>query len=121
MLFGLFLVIPVVEIAIFIVVGNQIGLWPTVALVLASAAVGSTLVAQQGRTTWLRLRAELVGGSFPGKTLAHAAMILVAGAFLLTPGFLTDALGIALLFPPVREWIRKTILRRYRDRWIVIP
>jgi UPF0716 protein FxsA len=60
-------------------------------------------------------------GTVPTRSLAHAAMILVAGALLLTPGFLTDAVGFALLVPRVREALRTWVVRRYRDRWIVVP
>ena len=120
LLFLAFLVTPLVEIALLVLIGQQIGLGPTLVLVIITAVVGSYLVSRQGRDTWLQLRADLTAGALPGKTLAHGAMILVAGALLLTPGFLTDAIGFALLIPPVREAVRRWFVRRYRDRWIVL-
>ncbi len=116
-----FLVVPVVEIALFFWVGQMIGFWPTLAIVVATAFLGSTLVAHQGRETWLRVRLDMAEGTVPTRSLAHAAMILVAGALLLTPGFLTDVVGFALLVPRVREALRTWVVRRYRDRWIVVP
>lgn len=119
-LFLAFLIIPIVEIALFLAVGQSIGIGPTILIVLVTAVAGSYLVARQGRETWFRLTGEFAEGTFPAESLAHGAMILVAGALLLTPGFLTDAVGFALLFPPVREFIRIKVLERYRDRWIVV-
>lgn len=116
-----FLVVPLVEIALLFWIGQMIGFWPTLAIVIATAFLGSTLVARQGRETWLQVRLDMAEGTVPAKSLAHAAMILVAGALLLTPGFLTDAVGFALLVPQVREFLRTWLVRRYRDRWIVIP
>ena len=120
-LLGAFLVVPVVEIVLFIVVGRYIGLAATIAIVLATAVLGSWLVARQGRETLARFGSEMGEGRFPASTMAHGGMILVAGALLLTPGFLTDAVGFVLLLPPVREWIRLAVTRRYRDRWTVVP
>ena len=120
-LLAAFIVVPLVEIALFFWIGQAIGFWPTLAIVIATAVLGSTLVAHQGRETWLQARLEMAEGVVPGRSLAHGAMILIAGALLLTPGFLTDAVGFALLVPPVREALRMWVLRRYRDRWIVVP
>lgn len=119
-LFLAFLIIPIVEIALFLAIGRSIGVGPTILIVLVTAVAGSYLVARQGRQTWERLTSEFTEGTFPAKSLAHGAMILVAGALLLTPGFLTDAVGFVLLFSPVREFIRLKVLARYRDRWIVV-
>jgi UPF0716 protein FxsA len=119
-LFLAFLIIPIVEIALFLAIGRSIGVGPTILIVLVTAVAGSYLVARQGRQTWDRLTREFTEGTFPAKSLAHGAMILVAGVLLLTPGFLTDAVGFALLFSPVREFIRLKVLARYRDRWIVV-
>lgn len=116
-----FLVVPLVEIALLFWVGQMIGFWATLALVILTAFLGSTLVSRQGRETYLQVRLELAEGTVPSRSLAHGAMILVAGALLLTPGFLTDAVGFALLVPQVREALRTWFVRRYRDRWVVIP
>lgn len=116
-----FIVVPVIEIVLFVVVGQAIGLGPTIAIILVTAIIGSWLVARQGRHTWQRLRAQVVAGELPAATLAHGGMILVAGALLLTPGFVTDSVGFALLVPPVRERIRVLVVDRYRNRWTVVP
>jgi UPF0716 protein FxsA len=113
-------VVPVIEIALFVMVGRYIGLGPTIAIVLITAMLGSWLVARQGRQTWVRFRSQLAAGELPAATLAHGAMILVAGALLLTPGFLTDAVGFTLMVPAAREGIRIFATRRYRDRWTVV-
>lgn len=120
-LLALFLVVPVVEIALFVFVGGRIGLGPTLAIVVLTAVIGSWLVAHQGSRTWLEFQTQLARGELPAAPLAHGAMILVAGALLLTPGFLTDLVGFALLVPAVRETIRVRVVSRYRDRWQVVP
>jgi UPF0716 protein FxsA len=113
MLLAGFVAVPVVEIALFVVVGRRIGVLPTVGIVLLTALIGASLVSRQGRGAIEAVRAELVAGRFPGPQLAHGAMILVAGALLLTPGFLTDAVGFSLLVPAVRELVRRWAVRRY--------
>jgi UPF0716 protein FxsA len=102
-LLALFIVVPIVEITIFIQVGGWIGLWPTIGLVILTALAGSALVRAQGLGTLRRLQASLAEGRDPMGPIAHGALILVAGVLLLTPGFFTDAVGIALLLPPVRS------------------
>lgn len=118
-LFAVFTVIPLVEVVLFIVVGSRIGVAWTVVLVLSTAVVGAALVARQGRATLLRARADLIEGRFPAGALAHGVMILIAGALLLTPGFLTDAVGFALLVPGVREVLRRWVVARFRPEQII--
>jgi UPF0716 protein FxsA len=101
-LFLAFLMVPVLEIALFIQVGGWIGLWPTLAIVVLTAVLGAWLVRTQGRMAMGQLRRSFSELDDPTVPLAHGAMILVAGALLLTPGFFTDAIGFALLMPPVR-------------------
>ncbi len=105
-----FIAIPLIEIALFIQVGGLIGVWPTLAIVLLTAVAGSALMRSQGLATLDRLRAALNRMDDPSEPLAHGAMILFGGALLLTPGFFTDALGLALMLPPVRvaafRWVR---------------
>lgn len=119
-LFAGFVIVPVIEIVLFYYVGTWIGIWPTLALVILTAFVGSWLVSRQGRATWLEFRREITAGEIPTKTIVHGAMILVAGALLLTPGFLTDVVGLLLLVPGVREGLRRWGTNRLRSRWIVI-
>ena len=120
LLFIAFVVVPIVEIAILVAFAEAFGVWLTVGLVLLTAFLGSWLVSLQGRSTLIQVREQLNSGRLPGAALAHGAMILIAGAFLLTPGLLTDAVGFLLLVPAVREMIRKWLLNRYVDRWTVV-
>ncbi|MCP4306019.1 MAG: FxsA family protein [bacterium] len=119
-LFLAFVLVPPIEIGLFIAVGGRIGLWPTMAIVLVTAVIGANLVSLQGRGVLASLQAEFASGQFPAKTLAHGAMILVAGALLVTPGFLTDVIGFSLLTPEVREILRKWGVRRWSNRMTVL-
>ncbi len=101
-LFLLFVGVPIVEIGLFIQVGGAIGLWPTLAIVILTALAGTTLMRWQGMMTLRRLQDTLAAGQNPADPIAQGAMILIAGVLLLTPGFFTDAVGLALLLPPVR-------------------
>lgn len=101
-LFLAFLMVPIIEIALFIQVGGLIGLWPTLAIVVLTAVLGTWLVRTQGMMALGQLRSSFERLQDPAEPLAHGAMILFAGALLLTPGFFTDAFGFALLMPPVR-------------------
>ncbi|MBY6159485.1 FxsA family protein [Mameliella alba] len=112
-LFLAFLMVPLIEIALFIQVGGLIGLWPTLAVVILTAVVGTWLVRAQGQLAMNNLRNSFSALDDPSEPLAHGAMILVSGVLLLTPGFFTDAVGFALLAPPVRTavfaWARKRV------------
>ncbi len=112
-LFLAFLGVPLVEIALFIQVGGAIGLWPTLGIVILTAILGTWLVRTQGRMAMGDLRRSFSELDDPTEPLAHGAMILVAGALLLTPGFFTDGVGFALLMPPVRraafDYLRKRV------------
>jgi UPF0716 protein FxsA len=101
-LFLAFLMVPIIEIALFIQVGGLIGLWPTLMIVVLTAVLGTWLVRTQGMMALGQLRSSFEQLQDPAEPLAHGAMILFAGALLLTPGFFTDAFGFALLMPPVR-------------------
>lgn len=114
LLLFLFIVVPLIEIALFIEVGGAIGLGWTLAIVIATAMLGSWLVRQQGALALRDLRRSFEALGDPTEPLAHGAMILFSGALLLTPGFFTDALGFALLLPPVRRWVFRKIRERVR-------
>lgn len=109
-LFLAFLLVPLVEIALFIQVGGIIGLWPTLGIVVLTAIAGTLLVRSQGMQVLNDLRSSFDSLRDPTEPLAHGAMVLFSGALLLTPGFFTDAVGFALLIPGVRaavfRWIR---------------
>ena len=108
-----FLAVPLIEIGLFIQVGGAIGLWPTLGIVVLTAVLGTWLVRSQGALALGQLRASFSRLEDPAEPLAHAAMILISGALLLTPGFFTDAVGFALLMPPVRRaafaWMRRRV------------
>jgi UPF0716 protein FxsA len=109
----LFIVVPLVEIALFIQIGSAIGLGWTLLIVVLTAVAGTILVRQQGRDVLTRLQSSFEQLRDPTEPLAHGAMILFSGALLLTPGFFTDAVGFALLVPAVREaafrWLRARV------------
>ncbi len=111
-LFLAFLMVPLIEIGLFIQVGGAIGLWPTLAIVVLTAVLGTSLVRSQGRLALGQMRNSFQTLSDPAEPLAHGAMILFAGALLLTPGFFTDAFGFALLMPPVRIAVYRYISKR---------
>ena len=105
----LFLLTPVVEIYVIIQVGQQIGALPTVVLLVAESALGAWLVKREGRRAWTALRGALGTGRLPGRELADAALVLVGGTLLLTPGFVTDVVGFFLVLPPTRPLARRVL------------
>ena len=102
-LFLLFLAVPLIEIALFIVIGGEIGVVATLAMVLVTAIAGSFLLRQQGMATLNRIRTELEQNRMPARPIADGAMIAVAGLLLLTPGFFTDFCGFLLFIPGIRS------------------
>jgi UPF0716 protein FxsA len=104
--------VPLVEIALFIEVGGLLGLWPTLGIVVATAVVGTLLLRAQGTAAWGSLQRRLAAGDDPSGALAHGALILVSGVVLMTPGFFTDAVGLALLVPPVRSAVIRMLAHR---------
>jgi len=112
-LFVLFIGVPLIEIGLFIQVGGAIGLWPTLAIVVLTAIAGTSLMRHQGMVAMSNIRNSFGTLSDPSEPLAHGAMILFAGALLLTPGFFTDTVGFLLLFPPFRaaafRWLRTKV------------
>ncbi|RMF81186.1 MAG: FxsA family protein [Nitrospirae bacterium] len=115
-LFLLFLTLPLVELYLLIRVGRVIGAGWTVALVVLTAVVGAALAKAEGLRTLAAIQSALVAGRMPTEELVEGAMILVAGVVLLTPGFLTDAAGLLILFPPTRRPIRRWLLDWLRRR-----
>ena len=105
-----FVLVPIIEIALFIQVGGAIGMWPTLGIVVLTAVLGTWLVRTQGRIALNNLSRSFSELNDPTEPLAHGAMILVAGVLLLTPGFFTDIVGLSLLVPGVRRaayrWLR---------------
>ena len=106
------LLLPLAEIAGFVIVGKAIGLWATLGLVLLGTFFGAALLRGQGLSILQRLSQASNGGGVPGKDLVHGAMIFVAGFLLLIPGSITDLLGLLLLVPGIREIAWKYLSRR---------
>ncbi|MEO0636937.1 MAG: FxsA family protein [Pseudomonadota bacterium] len=101
----LLLVVPILEISVFILLGQQIGLWATLGCILFTAIVGTFLLRWQGLATLNRLRSDMADGRVPARAIGDGALLIVAGILLLTPGFVTDAIGFSLFLPPVRAAI----------------
>jgi UPF0716 protein FxsA len=114
-LVALFIVVPIVELYVIIQIGSAIGVWPTIALLLADAVLGSLLLRHQGRGAWQRFNAALAEHRFPGREVADGLLIAVGGTLLLTPGFVTDILGAIFLIPPTRAIVRR-LLRGYMGK-----
>lgn len=114
-LFIAFAVLPVIEIYVLIHVGSIIGALNTVALVLLTAFAGAWLARAEGTQTMLRIRESMHRGVMPTNELVDAAIILAAGLVLLTPGFITDGLGLLLLFPPTRKCFKDWLIRAMKD------
>ena len=114
-LVALFIVVPIVELYVIIQIGSLIGVWPTIALLLADAMLGSLLLRHQGRGAWRRFNAALAERRFPGREVADGLLIAVGGTLLLTPGFVTDILGAIFLIPPTRAIVRR-LLRGYMGK-----
>ena len=114
-LFLLFLIVPAVELALLLQIGRWIGLWPTIGLIFATALAGSFLARREGMATWRAFRQRLAEGKLPGRELIDGVLILLAGALLITPGVLTDLLGLIGLLPPTRALIRRYLMRRLQQ------
>lgn len=116
----LFIVVPVAELYLIIKVGELIGVWPTLFLLLADALLGSWLLKHQGRNAWRRFNEALAARRFPGREVVDGALIIVGGTLLLTPGFLTDIVGVFLLLPPTRAIARRVMKRFTIGRFAVV-
>lgn len=111
-LFAVFLVVPLVEIACFVLIGNAIGLWPTLAGVLLMAVAGSLILRWQGLALLNEIRSSMGRGQLPARALADAMMVTIAGVLLLLPGYFSDLVGILLLLPPVRTLLYRFLASR---------
>ncbi len=110
-LLALFIGLPLLEVAVFIQVGGAIGVWPTIAATVATALAGSLLLRAQGLTVLTRARAQMDQGQLPAREMFEGVCLVLAGALLLVPGFVTDVIGLLLFIPPVRELLRLMIAR----------
>jgi UPF0716 protein FxsA len=109
-----FIVVPIAELFVIIQVGELIGVWPTLLLLLLDAIVGSWLLKREGRAAWRRFNEALAERRMPGKEVADGFLVILGGALLIAPGFLTDILGVLLLIP-----VTRAVFRRILRRWTV--
>jgi UPF0716 protein FxsA len=112
----LFIVVPIAELAVLLQVGQVIGVWWTIALLVADSILGSVLMRSQGRTAWRRFNEAVSAGRVPAREVLDGALVIFGGALLLTPGFITDILGAVLLIPPTRALVRRVLARRLSHR-----
>lgn len=116
----LFIVVPILELYVIIQVGGLIGIWPTLALLLLDAILGSMLLRHQGRGAWRRFNEALAQGRFPGTEVVDGLLIVIGGTLLLAPGFLTDIVGLIFLIPPTRAVVRAVLKRFTIGRFTVV-
>ncbi len=107
-----FVAIPILELAVILKVGALVGLWPTLLLLVADSMLGAALVRREGRRAWQAFRRALREGRWPSDEVAQGALVLVGGALLLTPGFVTDGVGLLLLLPVTRAAASRLLRRR---------
>jgi UPF0716 protein FxsA len=115
-LLAFFIVVPLLELYVILKVGDAIGVLWTVALLLVDSVLGTLLFRSQGRTVWRRFNETMAAGRVPHRELIDGVLIIFGGAFLITPGFLTDILGLVLLVPPTRSVVRRLVARRLGRR-----
>ncbi len=108
----LFIAMPIIEIAVLIKVGGALGLLPTLAIIIATALLGTFLLRQQGLSTLNKARNRLASGQLPAEQMMEGMLLVVGGVLLLTPGFVTDAFGLFCLFPLTRQWLARRIAAR---------
>jgi len=108
----LLIIVPIAEIALIIQVGEWIGVWWTIALLLADAVLGSLLLRSQGRAVWRRFSEAVSGGRVPHREVIDGVLVIFGGALMLAPGFITDVFGALFLAPPTRALMRRLLVRR---------
>jgi UPF0716 protein FxsA len=115
-LLALFILVPLAELYVILKVGDAIGVLWTILLLAADSLVGSLLLRAEGRSVWRRFNAALAEGKMPHREVLDGVLVIFGGAFLITPGFITDVVGILLLVPPTRALIRRLLVRRLGRR-----
>src|ERR1700742_629371 len=108
----IFIVVPIAELALLIQVGEWIGVWWTIGLLIADALLGSWLLRSQGRAAWRRFNEAMAQGRIPHREVVDGVLVIFGGVLLLCPGFITDIFGILFLFPPTRVLLRGLLIRR---------
>jgi UPF0716 protein FxsA len=107
-----FILVPIAELYVIFKVGDSIGWAPTLAILVADSLLGAWLMRSQGRAVWQRFQATMEAGRIPHREVFDGVLVIFGGAFLITPGFLTDIIGLVLLLPPTRALIRRWLVRR---------
>jgi len=115
-LFVLFILVPIVELFLIIKVGAFLGISSTLAILILDSFIGAWLVKRQGLSLIRRAKVRMSAGEMPGDELVTGLAVLVAGVLMLTPGFLTDAIGMALLISPIRSVVIKFLKRKFQGR-----
>jgi UPF0716 protein FxsA len=111
-----FIAVPIAELYLIYLVGDAIGVLPTLLLLAADSLLGSVLLRTQGRSVWNRFNEAIAAGRVPRREVMDGVLVIFGGAFLITPGFITDVLGLALLIPPTRSAVRRKVERRLGRR-----
>ncbi len=123
-LIALFIGLPIIELALLFKLHGAVGFFPTVMLVLLTGIAGAALVRRQGIAILFEIQKEMANGGLPAPQMMDGVMILMAGAFLVTPGLITDTVGFALLIPFVRErirfWLRDKLKQKLQDGYIQV-
>jgi UPF0716 protein FxsA len=115
----LFLVVPVAELYVIYLVGDAIGILPTLGLLAVDSVLGTLLLRSQGRAVWRRFNEAMAAGRVPHREVVDGVLVIFGGAFLITPGFLTDVVGLLLLVPPTRSVLRRVVVGRLGRRLAV--
>jgi UPF0716 protein FxsA len=115
----LFIAVPIIELAVIIQVGQEIGVLWTIAILVADSILGSMLMRSQGRAAWRRFNEALAAGRPPAREVLDGVLVIFGGALLLTPGFVTDIFGLIFLLPPTRALVRGLLVRRLGARLVV--
>jgi UPF0716 protein FxsA len=115
----IFVLVPIAELAVIIQVGQEIGVWWTIAILVLDSVLGSLLMRSQGRIAWRRFNETLQAGRPPAREVLDGVLVIFGGAFLLTPGFITDIFGAIFLIPPTRAIVRRMLVRRFSERMVV--
>jgi UPF0716 protein FxsA len=116
----IFIGLPIAELYVILKVGDAIGAVPTVLLLAGDSVLGSLLLRSQGRRVWRRFREALAEGRMPHREVIDGVLVIFGGAFLITPGFITDVIGVLLLIPPTRYLIRRQLVRRLGRRLVIV-
>src|SRR3954464_14039374 len=107
-----FIIVPIAELYVIFKIGDAIGWAPTLGLLVVDSLLGAGLLKSQGRTVWRRFQETMQAGRVPHREVFDGVLVIFGGAFLITPGFLSDIVGVLLLLPPTRALFRRFLIRR---------